>query len=106
MQWMMQFGRIPPCEQDRLNTQLKPPRYLKVVDRFSNAHISAFVTAGRILIHHPYSFIFNFNCKDIKFLMLHEKKDEDGIKNFFNEVYELYLKVANMFVYFIQWNIN
>lgn len=26
-------------------------------------------------------------------MLLYEKKDEDGIKNFFNEVYELYLKV-------------
>jgi hypothetical protein len=30
-------------------------------------------------------------------MLLHEKKDEDGVKNFFNEVYELYLKVPPQF---------
>jgi len=49
--------------------------YLKVVDKFTTSHISAFVTPG-----------------NIKLLLLHEKKDEDGIKNFFTEIYELYLK--------------
>jgi len=50
--------------------------YLKVIDRFGNSFISSFITFGYV-----------------KFLLLHEKKDEDGIKNFFTEVYELYLKV-------------
>ena len=30
---------------------------------------------------------------DIKFMLLHESRNEDGIMNFFNEVYELYTKV-------------
>lgn len=51
-------------------------RYLKTIDKFGTSNISSFVTAG-----------------NIRFMLLHEKKDEDGVKNFFNEVYELYLKV-------------
>jgi len=50
--------------------------YLKVVDRFGKNYISSFVTAGHI-----------------KFMLLHDKKDEDAIKNFFSDVHELYVKI-------------
>ena len=39
--------------------------------------VSTFLTAGHI-----------------KFMLLHGGKSEDSIKNFFNEVYELYVKVS------------
>ena len=51
-------------------------KYLKVVDRFANLYISAFVSPGHV-----------------RFMLLHDKKDEDSIKSFFNDVYELYLRV-------------
>eukprot|EP00980_Cylindrotheca_fusiformis_P007535 scaffold1561_cov129-Cylindrotheca_fusiformis.AAC.27 len=49
--------------------------YLKVVDKVNHQQVSTFLTAG-----------------NIKFILLHAGKSEDTIRNFFNEVYELYVK--------------
>ena len=36
-------------------------------------------------------------------MLLHEKKDEDGVKNFFQEVHELYLKVSKTNLSWWNW---
>lgn len=49
--------------------------YLKSVDRFNEWTVSAFITPG-----------------NMKFILLHESKNDDGIRAFFYEVWELYVK--------------
>mmetsp|Transcript_4493 Transcript_4493/g.5202 ORF Transcript_4493/g.5202 Transcript_4493/m.5202 type:complete len:141 (-) Transcript_4493:86-508(-) len=51
--------------------------YLKVIDKVNQQQVSTYLTAG-----------------NIKFMLLHGGRSEDSIKNFFNDVYELYVKLS------------
>ncbi|TFK76118.1 transport protein particle complex subunit [Pluteus cervinus] len=49
--------------------------YFKSIDKFNEWTVSAFVTPG-----------------NVKFILLHETKNDEGIKSFFSEVWEGYVK--------------
>lgn len=36
---------------------------------------------------------------DVKFIILHETKNDDGIKAFFNDLWELYVKVRFLLLF-------
>ncbi|CAJ0626504.1 11983_t:CDS:2, partial [Entrophospora sp. SA101] len=58
-----------------VGTKDNPIYELELGGASSMWHISSMISAG-----------------NIKFMLLHETKNEDGIRNFFNEAYELYIK--------------
>merc|ERR1712224_656413 len=49
--------------------------FLRVVDNFNDFHVSAYCTAGHV-----------------RFLLLHKKRNEEGIRAFFAELQDLYIK--------------
>ncbi|KAK1259310.1 hypothetical protein QJS04_geneDACA020079 [Acorus gramineus] len=52
--------------------------FLKAIDRFNDLVVSVYVTA--VIIH-------------TRLMLLHDSRNEDGIKSFFQEVHELYIKI-------------
>ncbi|KAM2275050.1 hypothetical protein ACFX1S_044783 [Malus domestica] len=81
--------------------------YLKAVDRFNDLVVSVYVTAGHILCISNSNIRFTFTylrivcvhgcvifCANIhtRLMLLHDSRNDDGIKSFFQEVHELYIK--------------
>ena len=80
---MFQFilnAALDPVEQMQWQN---PYYYLKCVDRYNETPNPQ----GCLMVH---CFVTPSNSK---FLLLHESKPEDQIKNFFNDVYELYTRL-------------
>jgi hypothetical protein len=59
---------------------------MKTVDNFNNKLISAFVTPGSCPLYRPVLIV------DIKLMLLHESRNDDGIRAFFSDVWECYIK--------------
>ena len=58
---------------------------MKNIDSFNNKLVSAFLTAGSL-------HLLQFADSDVKLMLLHETRNDDGIRSFFNDVWEIYTK--------------
>jgi hypothetical protein len=82
LQYLYQFVLHAALDAvDEVMWTTKEP-HLKTVDRFNSLSVTAFVTPG---------------CA--RFLMLHDGKGDDSLRQFFTEVYDLYLRVRACVTY-------
>jgi hypothetical protein len=72
-------------------------RYLKNVDRFQEWNVSAWVTPGGKLSNSSFhAILFSDSCVrnvGMRLILLHESKNDDGIRLFLHETWECYVKV-------------
>ncbi|KAG8913907.1 hypothetical protein FRC00_001304, partial [Tulasnella sp. 408] len=66
--------------------------YLKSVEKFNEWLISAFVTPGNETLFHAINPYDQHFMLDMKFILLRESKNDHGIKSFFMDVWENYVK--------------
>lgn len=73
-----------------------------MVDKFNDWNVSAYVTAGQVGIfaegqadcsRFVMTRVSPYQCR---LLLLHEVRNDDGIKGFFQDVHELYVKVRSL----------
>lgn len=73
---MIAHSSLDVVEDKQFSSSNNNAMYLKAVDRMNEWTTSAFIAPG-----------------NIKFLILHEHKLDDGIRNFFFDVWELFVKI-------------
>lgn len=66
-------------------------RYLKGVDRYNEWIVSAFIPTGGESFG---SFTLAETGHGVKFVLLHDIKNDDGIRLFFIDLWEAYIKVS------------
>lgn len=74
--------------------RLRCDRYLRSVDKFNEWTVSAFITPGSAFGGDMLTNADGDSDTDTKFVLLHESKNEEGIRGFFHDVWELYVKVG------------
>nr|GMD37313.1 trafficking protein particle complex subunit 2 [Ipomoea batatas] len=68
--------------------------FLKAIDRFNDLAVSVYVTA---VAHKQGGFVLQNLLSSLtiihtRLMLLHDSRNDDGIKSFFQEVHELYIK--------------